>query len=79
MPTISLTPTSEAARILGVSLKTVYRMAESGELQEVAKSPGIRGARFFLREDVERLARARAAAATAESERILASLEAAAS
>lgn len=39
--------TAEAAKILGVSVRTVHRQAESGELPFEMKLPGPRGAYVF--------------------------------
>ena len=50
-----LIPATEAARILGVSIATLHRKAAAGEVPEVAKLPGLRGARLFRRSDVEAL------------------------
>ncbi len=51
----------EAAEVLGVTVQTVHRFATSGVLPTAMKLPGLRGARMFLRDDVERLAEERAA------------------
>jgi hypothetical protein len=56
--------TGEAARILGVSHKKVYRLVQAGELNPVPRvfPPGSNGAgykKYFLRVDVHALARRR--------------------
>ncbi len=47
---------AQAARLLGVSRITVYRMVQEGELEPVI----IRGMRRYRREDLERIARGEA-------------------
>ena len=59
MPTPDLIPTSEVAEIVGVSVATVNRWAESGRLRTAAQAPGPTGARLFARPDVLRLAKER--------------------
>lgn len=63
MPKISLIPTAEVVRILGVNVKTVTRWASEGTLPHVQKLPGLRGpylfdaaavARFKSERDAER-------------------------
>ena len=54
--TDELCPTAEVAERLGVSIKTAHRLVARGDLVPVAKIPGIRGAFFFRRSDVEALA-----------------------
>lgn len=51
--------TREAAELLGVSRTTIRHMIERGDLAPVLQGPGIRGAQFFDRADVEALAAAR--------------------
>lgn len=53
-------PTAEAARVLGVSVWSIRRLIERGELEPTAKLPGLRGAYLFDRADVDRLAAERA-------------------
>jgi len=53
----------KAAAILGVSARTVQRLAESGELRHAQKLTGPNGAYLFRLRDVERLARTRQGAA----------------
>jgi excisionase family DNA binding protein len=48
--------TAEAAQVLGVSTKTVVRMAEDGRLTPHRKLPGLRGTYLFLRAEVKRYA-----------------------
>ncbi len=51
-------PASEAARVLGVHLSTLHRIADRGEL-DCTKGPGPRDARYFDPAQVRRLARKR--------------------
>lgn len=51
-----LITSAEASRILGRSLRTVHRLAESGALTPAQKLPGPNGAYLFRRRDVERFA-----------------------
>lgn len=62
---LDLIPTIEAAAIVNVSVPTFNRWVEAGRIAEAAKAPGLRGARFFLRSDVEALAVSLAAPAEA--------------
>lgn len=48
-----LLSTAEAAALLGKSIATINRWADSGALPVAVKAPGIRGARFFARGAVE--------------------------
>lgn len=50
-----LLSTQEAAAILGKSVATVNRFAASDRLPVAKQIDGIRGARFYLRRDVEGL------------------------
>jgi excisionase family DNA binding protein len=59
----TLIGTTGAADVLGVSLRTVKRMAIDGELPVHQKLPGQTGAYLFRLDDVERLARRREQAA----------------
>lgn len=59
-----LVSTAEAATLLGKSTATINRWAEDGALPVAFKAPGVRGARFFARADVENLSRALALATT---------------
>lgn len=43
----------EAVEILGCSMSTLHRWADTGQLATAKKLPGVRGARLFLRSDVE--------------------------
>lgn len=60
----------EVSRLLGVSIRTVHRRAEAGDLRSVRKLPGPNGAFLFARADVdaflEAAAKARAEADTGE-------------
>jgi hypothetical protein len=59
-----LLSTAEAAALLGKSTATINRWADSTALPVAFKAPGVRGARFFAREDVENLSRVLAFFAT---------------
>ena len=50
-----LLPTSEVAQRLGVTPKTVARMAADGRLTPAVKAPGLRGAMLFRAEDVDQV------------------------
>lgn len=53
-----LVSTRKAASILGVSVRTVHRLADSGDLVPAYRIDGLRGAMVFLESDVrERLNR----------------------
>ena len=56
-----LLTTAQVAEMTGLSVATVNRRADKGEIPVAAKAPGKRGARLFRREDVEALASERAA------------------
>ena len=56
-----LLTTAQVAELTGLSVATVNRRADRGEIPVAAKAPGKRGARLFRREDVESLASERAA------------------
>lgn len=47
-----LVPTSEVARLLGKSIATVNRLAQSGQLRPAVEMPGRTGARLYRRSDV---------------------------
>jgi DNA-binding transcriptional regulator YdaS (Cro superfamily) len=51
--------TEEAARILGVTPSTVSRMVARRTLTPSRKAPGLRGAMWFRRADVETVAASR--------------------
>lgn len=53
--------TAEAAKILGVSVRTVHRKADAGEIPHEMKLPGPRGA-YIFDEDVVRNVAAKAVA-----------------
>lgn len=53
---------AEACELLGIDRSTLTRWVASGRLTPAFKAPGLRGAYFFHRADVERLARERTAA-----------------
>lgn len=50
-----LVPTRVAAEMLDISVFQVARLVQRGELQAAVQAPGKRGARFFLREDIDAL------------------------
>ncbi len=52
-------PTAVVAQTLAMSPSSVHRLVETGELVPVFRAPGIRGAMFFRRTDVAKLAKAR--------------------
>ena len=52
-----LIPTAEAADILGRDVATIARWVRNGQLTPAVKAPGLRGARFFRRSDIEDFAR----------------------
>ena len=56
MPTAEALPTTEAARRLGVSRRTLTRMVRSGVLRPVLKAPGLKGAYFFDPAEIDRVA-----------------------
>ena len=56
--TLDLMTVGEVAARLGVSIRTVHRMAEDGRLRAATKLPGPKGAWLFERADVERFAAA---------------------
>jgi len=57
-----LITSSEAARILGRSARTVARLAKAGELPHAGRLTAARGVYLFRRSDVEAFAAARAEA-----------------
>lgn len=48
----NLLTTAEVAALLGVSVATVNRRADKGELPVAFQAHGLRGARYFRREDI---------------------------
>ncbi len=54
---------NEAAKIVGVSDRTIKRLAKSGVLPHAHKMPGQTGAYLFRRRDVEKLAKSKGRAA----------------
>lgn len=54
--------TAEAAKILGVSVRTVHRKADAGEIPHEMKLPGPRGAYVFDEDVVREVAKAEASA-----------------
>ena len=67
-PDSELLTSPQVSRLLDVSIRTVHRRAEAGELTPVQKLPGPNGAYLFRRADVEEFMR-RAAAAAVEPAR----------
>ncbi len=49
---MDLIPTAEVAELLGVSVRTVNRWADTERLTPVVVAPGPKGARLFDRRDV---------------------------
>ena len=50
-----LIPTSEVARLAGVSVKTVHRWVDAERIMPAVVGPGPKGARLFDRRDVQLL------------------------
>lgn len=67
MPSNELLTAPEASRLLGVSIRTVHRRVEAGELVAVRKLPGPNGAFLFDRAEIERYLSAAAQADTEPS------------
>lgn len=57
MTTMQLLTTKQVSDHLGVSVVTVNRWVREGRLKPVAEGDGIRGARWFDRDEVEELAK----------------------
>ena len=57
-----LVTTAQAAKILGVSIKSVLRFADRGDLPVAVRVPGLTGPRMYLVNDVHALAQKRASA-----------------
>jgi DNA-binding transcriptional MerR regulator len=51
--TTELVSTDDASKIAGVSVATINRWAREGRLTPFVQGKGVRGARFYRREDVE--------------------------
>ena len=51
-----LISTAEAAKMLGVSVRTLNRMADDGRIVPAAKAPGLRGGDLYEPAEVERVA-----------------------
>lgn len=49
--------TAEAARILGLSVRTVHRRASAGEIPHELKMPGARGAYVFDEDAIRSIAK----------------------
>jgi predicted DNA-binding transcriptional regulator AlpA len=60
-----LIPTAHVAKMLGVDVRTVHRMADSGLLPAALKLPGKTGAWLFDRDAVQQVADSRATEAAA--------------
>lgn len=56
MESDDLMTTAQAAAFLGTSVPTVQRLAAAGTLREYLKAPGLRGPRFFHRDELARVA-----------------------
>lgn len=52
---MELVPTVEAARTLGVTVRTISRWVKTGRLTPAAKTPGVRGAYLFHPADIDSL------------------------
>lgn len=78
MPFEGLLTSVEAADRIGVGVRTVIRLANSGELQPKRKLPGGRGAFLFDPADVDRLAEERRQTPATRAIQVLALLDAAA-
>lgn len=63
MPTDTddLLTTAQAAEVLGVTVRTVARWADSGRLTPAVEFPGLRGPRMFRQADVLALMEQRSA------------------
>ena len=61
MTETQLLTSPQVASRLGVSIRTVHRLADSGALMPALKLPGPTGAYLFRPDDVEQIERARAA------------------
>ena len=48
-------PTAEAARVLGVDVRTIHRWVEVGRITPALKYPGLRGPYLFTAAEVERV------------------------
>ena len=75
MQTADLIPTAEAAEIVGVSVATINRWADSGKLRTAVQAPGPTGARLFARPDVLAQAKERRQKVAAELARLDAASE----
>lgn len=53
---MNLLSTAEAAERIGVSVRTLNRMAEDGRIVPAAKAPGLRGGYLYDPAEVERVA-----------------------
>lgn len=59
--TDELLTTAQVAEVLGVSIKTVLRIAERGDLPVAVRMPGLRGPRMYRLADVQALVDRRSA------------------
>ena len=50
-----LISTAEAAKQLGVSVRTLNRMADDGRITPAGKAPGLRGAYMYDQAEIERV------------------------
>lgn len=46
-------PSADAAAYLHLSVSQLARLTREGEIKEALKAPGLRGARFYLRADLD--------------------------
>lgn len=53
---MNLLSTADAAARVGVSVRTLNRMAEDGRITPAAKAPGLRGGYLYEPAEVERVA-----------------------
>ena len=53
---MNLLSTAEAAERVGVSVRTLNRMADDGRITPAAKAPGLRGGYLYEPAEVERVA-----------------------
>jgi len=59
---MDLIPTSEAADQIGVTTRTLNRMAADGRITPAGKAPGVRGAYLYTPDEIARVIRVRSAA-----------------
>lgn len=54
---VDLMATADVVAMLGLSNSTIIRMVDDGKLSPAFKAPGIRGAYFFNRSEIEAMAK----------------------